>query len=126
MPPTNRQIALAYVSNMESRGKKRATLELAALILENRLLPRLDDLLDDIAEELRRKYGLIEAKVVSAKPISDKNRENILAYIKRTVGAQHVNLEESVNGDLLGGAIISTPDYELDLSLKTKLSKLQA
>lgn len=126
MRPSNIQVARAFVLSMQTRNQYRASLELAAYLLETNSVDRLDDILSNISVELRNQYGIVEADVVSARAMSDNIRQNIIAYIKQTTQAEHVNVQESIDVGLIGGVIINTPDYELDLSLKTKLAKLGA
>ena len=46
--------------------------------------------------------------------------------LKLETGAKTVELSERIDGDLLGGVIVRTPEAEMDASLKKKLTRLRA
>lgn len=119
-------IARGFVARLDAVGGKKATKELASLILENRLHGQLDEILADVAKEYSKKHGIVEAEARSAFPLSETLRKELTERVKQSTGAQKVILHEEIDKSLLGGVIISAPDMELDLSLKTKLAKLRA
>jgi len=84
---------------------------------------------DGIAAEYRRladeAAGLVPARVRSASPIDDAQRERLAQALSRQVGRQ-VQLEVEIDPDLLGGVVAQVGDTVFDGSLKTQLRQLRA
>ena len=119
-------IAHGFVARFDKVGAKKAIRELASLLLEQRLHDQIEEIVSDIGKEYTKKHGIIEAEARSAFPLSAQLKKELNEHVKRSTGAKTVILHEELDTSLLGGVVISAPDMELDLSLKTKLAKLKA
>ena len=120
------EIARAFVDQADKHGIDHAVKELAALMLEDRIHEQIEEIILDIAEVYREKHGVIEADVKTAYKLSAELKKLLVARVKDSTGAKKVILHEAVDSSLLAGVVLSAPDMELDLSLKTKLAKLRA
>ncbi len=120
------EIARAFVDQADKHGIDHAVKELAALMLEDRIHEQIEEIILDIAEVYRDKHGVIEADVKTAFKLSTELKKQLVARVKDSTGAKKVILHEEVDTSLLAGVVLSAPDMELDLSLKTKLAKLRA
>jgi len=67
--------------------------------------------------------GTVEAEVISAKPLSDAQKAAITAALKNRLG-RDVQLNCSVNEDLVGGAVIRAGDLVIDGSAVEHLRQL--
>lgn len=123
---SRKDIAAAFVSQAEKHGNKKAITELAALILEQKMELRVDEIITDIAAEYTKRYGVLEAQVRAPFDLDAKTTADVIDRIKQQTKAKKVILHQQIDRSLLGGVVITAPDMELDLSLKTKLSKLRA
>lgn len=75
-------------------------------------------------DELRAQaQSRIEAELISAMPVSDVQRQQIVAALEKRLG-RRVTLTVSVQEDLLGGAVIRAGDLSIDGSARGKLDKL--
>jgi F-type H+-transporting ATPase subunit delta len=119
-------IACGFVARLDKVGAKKATKELAALLVDQRLHSQVEDILVDISKEYAQVHGIIDADARTAYPLSDGLKKELIERVKQSTGAKTVILHEEIDESLLGGVIVSAPDMELDLSLKTKLVKLRA
>ncbi len=68
--------------------------------------------------------GRTRASVVSAGPLSDAQRDRLRSALSARTG-QQVELDESVDPSLLGGAIASVGGLVFDGSLRTQLQQLR-
>jgi F-type H+-transporting ATPase subunit delta len=68
--------------------------------------------------------GRMRARVVSATPLSDEQRERLGRALSARTGKQ-LELETAVDAALLGGAIASVGDLVFDGSLRTQLEQLR-
>lgn len=95
---------------------------LQLLIHEKRLttLPDIDFLYHQL---LNNYYGLIEAEVICAFPLSTKHREQIKNKLKKRFNSK-VKLRVTKDKALLGGAIVRADNWVIDGSVKGKLTRL--
>lgn len=119
-------IARGFVATLDKKGSKKAANELASLLLEERMHNQADEILADIAREYAKQHGIVEAEARTAFPLSASLKKELSERVKASTGAKTVILHEEIDKSLLGGVIVSAPDMELDLSLRTKLAKLKA
>jgi len=87
-------------------------------------------LLKDIVvsfNELYKKYkGIKEAEVISAIPLDDTLKNNILDKIKELTGSSQIKLTNKVNPELIGGFILNIDDWQYDASISGKLAKIKS
>ena len=69
--------------------------------------------------------GIVTAEVSSATELTDSNRAEIIAVVKREVGANEVILKEKINTDLIGGFVLKVGDKQFDASIAHGLNKLK-
>jgi F-type H+-transporting ATPase subunit delta len=69
--------------------------------------------------------GIITAEVTSAIALTDLNRTEIIAIVKREVGANEVIIKEKVDERLIGGFILKVGDRQFDASISSSLNKLK-
>ena len=69
--------------------------------------------------------GVAVARVTTATPLTDQGRATIVDAIRRSTGAGEVRLEEAVNQEILGGALVQIGDRVVDGSVRTRLAALK-
>lgn len=69
--------------------------------------------------------GIVTAEVSSATALTEANKAEIIAIVKKEIGANEVFLKEKVNADLIGGFILKVGDKQFDASISSGLSKLK-
>lgn len=119
-------IARAFVQQADSKSIDHAVKELAALLLEERMHDQVEEIILDIAREYQLQHGVVEAEARTAQRLSAEAKKQLAERVKATTGAKKVVLHEEIDQTLLGGVVLSAPDMELDLSLRSKLMKLKA
>ncbi|AFJ03056.1 ATP synthase delta chain [Methylophaga frappieri] len=93
------------------------------LLAENNrllLLPEIAELFGQLRAEAEQ---MMQADVVTAKPLTDAQKTSIAAALKKRLGKE-VTITESVDDTLLGGAIIRAGDLVIDGSALGKLNRL--
>jgi F-type H+-transporting ATPase subunit delta len=70
------------------------------------------------------KMKIVNAKVVSAAPLSEANKQEIIADVQRIAG-QQVILQTVVDPALIGGFVLTVGDRQIDTSVATSLKKLK-
>jgi len=88
-----------------------------------------EEILPLIAKEFHSAYnehqGIGKASVVTAVPLDNELREEILSVAKRVVGKSQVELKEEVDPTIIGGFILNAGTQQIDSSIKHKLNILQ-
>ena len=121
---SRRKIADHYATELLA-GNKDIASQLAAHLIETNRLRELELIVRDIEDALARR-GIVVADVVSARELTDTTRKAITGYLKQQTSASSVQLNESVQPDLLGGVRMSVPGAEMDGTLQRKIMKLRA
>jgi len=88
-----------------------------------------EEILPLIAKEFHSAYnehqGIGKASVVTAVPLDNELREEILSVAKKVVGKSQVELKEEVEPTIIGGFILNAGTQQIDSSIKHKLNILQ-
>lgn len=86
-------------------------------------------ILYDTSEQFIAQYnaikGIVTAEVTSASALTDANRTEVIALVKKELSASEVVLKEKVNAELIGGFILKVGDKQFDASIASGLSKLK-
>lgn len=126
MALSRRQIAL-YAAKQLSKGKsaKVVAVQLAAYLQEEGKTNEAELLIKDIQAVFSSYFGVTAAKVTSAYPLEERQTKEIKDFIKKHESSKHIELEEKVDKDLIGGFVVETPSSQLDTSVLNKLKQLK-
>jgi len=106
-------------------GKVHASTDLFFKIMVNK---GRGGLLYSTAKEFVNQYNLknniVRASVVSAAPLSDANKEQIIAEVRSIAGSE-VILQTRVNPDLIGGFVLTVGDRQIDTTVASDLKKMK-
>ena len=95
-----------------------------ALMAENRRLFVLGDMISQVKALAADDRGEVSAEVTSAKALTEKQSSSLAAALKKSVG-KDVNVNVTVDKDLIGGLIVKVGSVMVDSSLRSKLNNLQ-
>jgi len=94
------------------------------LIVRNRRLFAVGDMLKAFQSLLARERGEISADVASAHPLSGEQMQVLAESLKASIG-RNVQIRTRVDPNLLGGLIVKVGSKMIDSSLRTKLNNLK-
>lgn len=121
---SRRKIATVVAERL-LEGDKTIIKDLAGYLFYTKQTRSINLLIRDIENALLDK-GVLVAKVVSAHDLADSVKKQIDAFLLDKSGANSVQVQYSIDKDLIGGIQISTPQAILDTSIKNKLQRLKA
>jgi F-type H+-transporting ATPase subunit delta len=75
-------------------------------------------------ELFKEHHKIISASVTTTIPLDKDLRNKIVSFVKNSSDSK-VELDEKINEDILGGAIIKIGDFQLDNSVKKQLNELK-
>ena len=93
------------------------------LLVQNDRLDSLADISQQYTDLVAKAKALVNAEVITAKPLTDDQKSSLAAALEQRLGLK-VELEETVDADLVGGAIIKAGDLVIDGSAKGRIEKL--
>ena len=93
------------------------------LLVQNDRLDSLVDINQQVIDLVAKAKALVNAEVITAKPLTEDQKSSLAAALEKRLGLK-VELEETVDADLVGGAIIKAGDMVIDGSAKGRIEKL--
>ncbi len=73
---------------------------------------------------MRKLKGIVLAEVTSAVELNDAQRDQIKQRVQAVTGAAEVEIESTLNPDLIGGVVIKAGSQVIDASLKGQLRQI--
>jgi F-type H+-transporting ATPase subunit delta len=132
----NRELALLLDSPIIKSDKKQIILgkifagkigEISQKFIDILVKKNREHLIDDVAEEVEQQYllikGVVQAKVLTAVPLTDDERNEVLRVVRELDGREDVKLTELIDESVIGGLIITVGDKQLDYSVSGRLEK---
>ena len=109
---------------LEGQGFAPMIVKFVGVIAVNRRLNRLRAIVAAFAALAAERRGVITARVTTAHPLSNVQREALRARLIEA-GYGQVNIEEHVDATLLGGLTVRIGARLFDSSIKSRLQRLQ-
>ena len=106
-------------------GASTSVVNFCALLVDQRRVIDFEAIRDTYGQLADDAAGRTRAQVVSASPLNETQRERLRSALTARTGKQ-VELEESVDSSLLGGAVASVGGFVFDGSLRTQLEQLRS
>jgi F-type H+-transporting ATPase subunit delta len=133
----NRQLALLFKSPIINTDKKDAilqeifggkisemTLQFLQIITRKKREYYIEDIVSSFVSIYKTFKGIQPAHVITATPIDEEIRQEMLKLIGRTTGDK-VELKEVIDKDIIGGYILRWGDRQVDASVTSKLHDLK-
>ena len=98
--------------------------QIAAYLIETGKTKDYPLVISDIERQLAE-LGSVLVRVKSARPLSKKSTNKIKEFMLNKTGANNIEVLSEIDESVIGGAIISTADDTLDISLQNRLNKLK-
>lgn len=121
---SRQQQGRAMAAVLEAMKASSLTARTVGLLARRRRLFALAAIAADYLRLLAARRGEVAAKAVSARALTDGERERLRAALKAAAGRE-VSIEASVDPGLVGGLIVAIGSRMLDGSIRTKLQRLE-
>jgi len=93
------------------------------LLVQNERLDALDDIQSQYADLVAKAKAIVTAEVTTAIALTEDQKSSLTQALEKRLG-QKVVIEETVDADLVGGAIVKTGDLVIDGTAKGRIEKL--
>jgi len=111
-------------SLLERMRPSKTTSNFLRVLLRNGRLVDLTSINDRFAVVLEERSGSVVASVLSARELSDSQRNELKANLERTTGKQ-IKLDFNIDPNLIGGVVTRVGSTIYDSSVKTQLENLK-
>ncbi|WP_119167141.1 F0F1 ATP synthase subunit delta [Algihabitans albus] len=118
------QQAEAIAAILERAGASDLVRRFVGVVAENGRLFALPRMIQGFIAELRRRRGEVTAKVISARALSETQRNALAETLQKKIGGK-VEIDTQIDPSLLGGLIVQVGSRMVDGSLKSKLERLK-
>jgi F-type H+-transporting ATPase subunit delta len=93
------------------------------LLVQNDRLLALEDIQQQFGELVDKAQALVNAEVLTAIALTDDQKTSLTTALETRLGMK-VNIEETIDASILGGAIVKAGDLVIDGSAQGRLEKL--
>ncbi len=121
IPLAVKQATMTEVS--DALGLGQSVRRLIELLLENYRLVRLGEIVNAFEDLLNRKLGVSRAQVVSATEL-DRDQQQALQQRLEKVADSKIEMDVSVDPDLLGGFVATVGSRRFDTSVKGQMERM--
>jgi F-type H+-transporting ATPase subunit delta len=94
-----------------------------ALLVESNRLNALSEIATLFHEFRLKEEGIVEVEMSSPFPVSDDVRAHFKTLLEKRFGAT-IQLQDTIDPSLIGGAVLRSGDWVMDGSVKRKLTRL--
>lgn len=129
MQKVSRRKLAEYIAEQLKAGApvKKLVAQVVAYLQEERQLQQWELLLRDVEDVLATQYGVVSVHIVSAREMDTALRTQLVDFIKQAEQVSSVVItSETINPNIIGGAIVRTPSNTFDSSVRNKLKQLVA
>ncbi len=110
---------------LEKLGSGELTRRLTLLLIRNRRLALLPEIIAAWRVIVARKKGAVTAVVISAKALTATQKKKVETALKKALGGS-VSIENEVDPELIGGLVVRVGSRMIDTSIRTRLNSLKA
>ncbi|TCZ74757.1 ATP synthase F1 subunit delta [Flaviaesturariibacter aridisoli] len=100
------------------------TMAFARLLVGKHREGELVEIIPAFLQQYRQHKGIHTVKLTTAAPISEETKNRIMAQVKSSGHLDLIELETSVNPDLIGGFVLQTGDKLVDASVAYELQEI--
>lgn len=108
----------------QKTGASRPVRNFVAVVTDHRRLPLFPDIVKQVEQELNDRLGFAEARISSARPLSDGEKQALEAEIAKLTG-KRVRASYRQDPSLLGGAVVQVGSTIYDGSVNGQLERIR-
>jgi F-type H+-transporting ATPase subunit delta len=109
---------------IQKMGGSRPVRNFIAVVTDHRRLPLFGEIVKQVEHELNDRLGFVDARVTSARPLSDTEKQLLELEIAKLTG-KRVRARYQRDAALLGGAVVQVGSTIYDGSVNGQLEKIR-
>jgi F-type H+-transporting ATPase subunit delta len=111
-------------SLIQRAGPSQTTANFLRVLLRNGRLTEISEINQKFASVLEERQGGVSAKVVSARPLSEVEKQELRANLEKMTG-KRVSPTFEIDGSIIGGVVTTIGSTVYDGSIRTQLQTLK-
>jgi F-type H+-transporting ATPase subunit delta len=116
---------IAILDKMNGRlGLQRELRNLLAVLIQNDRIAHIHEVVDGYRAEMQERLGIRRAEIVTARQLSDQERDSLLAGIAKLAGAP-IQPTFTLDESILGGTVVRIGSTVYDGSVRGRLERLR-
>lgn len=121
--PVEQKVAILDKMNAQL-GMFRELRNFVAILIKNNRIGHVTEVAEAYRAELQERAGIRQAEIVTARPLSDAEKNELLAGVGKLAGAK-IQPSFSLDKSILGGAVVRIGSTVYDGSVKGRLERLR-
>ena len=101
-----------------------ATSAFINLLIVKRRVNNLQEIITSFVNQYKEYKGIYPIRLTTAAPLSEDLKNRIISQIRQTSEMQNIELEATVNEDLIGGFVLEAGDKLIDASIAHGLKQI--
>ncbi len=114
----------AVLKQVAGEGLHHYLLNFLQLVIDKKRTAFLTSILEQFLARVRERTSTVLAQVTSVTELSQQQRDRVKEQVKAMSNARDVELETSLDPDLIGGVVIKVGSQVLDASLRGQLRRI--
>ena len=114
----------AVLKQVMGEGENPYLISFLMLLVDKRRVVFLEQIVGQYLSLLRELNQVALAEVISAKELSDEQKNAVVDRVKGITNSRDVELKTSIDSDLIGGVIIKVGSQVIDASIRGQLRRL--
>ncbi len=116
---------LAILDKMNAKlGMSRELRNFIAILIKNDRIAHVSEVAEAYRAELQERQGIRQAEIVTARPLNDAEKNELLAGVGKLAGAK-IQPSFKLDQSILGGAVVRIGSTVYDGSVKGRLERLR-
>ena len=95
-----------------------------ALLIEKTREAVLPEVINAFVKQYKEHKNIQVVQLTTSVPISDETRDTIVQQVKKTSGFEHIELQEKVDPEIIGGFVLQAGDKLIDASISYDLKEI--
>ncbi|ARK32745.1 F0F1 ATP synthase subunit delta [Halalkalibacter krulwichiae] len=124
-PKVTNQQKQVFIQEAFSKTLSEITVNTVLLLVERKRVDELVPMINKFKDLAYEAQDLAEAKVYSAKPLSEKEQDHIAKIFAKKVKKSKIEVTNIVDSDLIGGIKIRIGDRIYDGTVKAQLDRIE-
>lgn len=123
-PVVNKDAKKGVLQSVLAEGVNQQMKNFILLLVDKGRIYLVEPILKEFQARVRELKQTVLAEVISAAELTDEQKETVRQKVQSMTEAQSVELESSVDPDLIGGVIIQIGSQVLDASIRGQLRRI--
>jgi len=123
-PIVSSEKKIIAIDAVVSKNVSAMTDAFARLLVNKNREGELPEIIDAFVEQYKQKKGVHTVKLTTAVAVSDAIKNQLVDQVKKTSGLQNIELETTVDPNIIGGFVLQTGDKLVDASVAYDLKQI--